>query len=166
MSDDHPKPRSDADVELERQIRAERKFSLSEAIGRIAGPGSMKGASPVDRKRQAAAEIREYLARHLCDAQGSLCGVLLRQVTESDLLLKDLDAPLAVLARHVGRLLGSECGLQELVRESDVEWGRLFAERPRFEKAGCAPAADDPYTLESVRATLTQLAGELSAGQA
>ena len=162
MSEDHPKRRSEADAELERQIRAERKFTLSEAIGRMAGPGAMKGASPVTRRQQATAEIQAYLGRHMVDAAGTLRGVLLRQVAEGELLLKNLDEPpLVVLERYVRHVLGSEYGLKELVREADVEWGRVFDERPCFEKDGCPPAPDDPYTLESVRAALTQLAGGL-----
>ena len=50
MSDNPSKPSAESDAKLERQIRAERKFTLEEAIGRMAGPGSMKGASPVTRK--------------------------------------------------------------------------------------------------------------------
>jgi hypothetical protein len=126
----------------------------------------MKGASPVDRRRQAAAEIQAHLGAHISDEAGTLSLVLLRQVTESELLLKNLDEPLVVLARYVRQVLGSECGLKELVRDADVEWGRVFGERPCFEKDGCAPSPDDPYTLESVRAALSQLAGALSAGQA
>ena len=68
MGDDHPKPSAEADAELEREIRAERKFTLAEAIGRLAGPGMMKGVSPVTRKQQAIAAIQEYLNRHLADA--------------------------------------------------------------------------------------------------
>jgi hypothetical protein len=164
MSDDHPKPRSEADAELERQIRADRKFTLADAIGRLAGPGAMKGASPVDRRRQAAAEIQAYLHQHMADGAGALSGVLLRQVMESELLLKNLDEPLVVLAGYVRQVLGSECELKELVREADVEWGRMLGERPCFEKDGCPPAPDDPYTFESVRAVLRQLAAGLRAG--
>src|SRR6476469_612637 len=51
MSNETPKPLSEADAELEREIRAERKFTLAEAIGRMAGPGAMKGVSPVSNKR-------------------------------------------------------------------------------------------------------------------
>src|SRR5690348_5256357 len=112
MSDDPRKRRSERDAELERQIRAERKFSLSEAIGRMAGPGAMKGASPIDRRKQAAAEIEQYLARYKRDAQGIVAGVLLRQVSQSDQLLRDLDEPLAVLARYVRGILASEFALR------------------------------------------------------
>jgi hypothetical protein len=50
-------PRSEADAALEREILKERKFTLAEAIGRLAGPGAMKGESPVPRMRQAEIEI-------------------------------------------------------------------------------------------------------------
>ena len=166
MSDEQSKRPSEADAELERQIRADRKFTLSEAIGRLAGPGAMKGVSPVDRKQQAVAEIQEYISRHLADAAGALSGVLLRNVQESELLLKGFDQPLAVLDGYVRLVLGSEYALKELVREADVEWGRVFGERPRFDQEGRPPAPDDPYTLESVRTALTQLAGGLTAGEA
>jgi hypothetical protein len=161
MSSDPPEPSRESDAELEREIRAERKFTLAEAIGRMAGPGAMKGASPVTRKQQAAAEIQHYLGQHLPDHTGALSCVLLRHVAESDRLLDALDQPLAVLCGYVREVLGSEYGLKELVREADVEWGRMLDERPSFEKEGCPPAADDPYTLDSVRAALSQLANGL-----
>ena len=65
MSEEHLERLSEADAELQREIRAEREFTLAEAIGRLAGPGSMKGASPVSGKEQAVAEIQEYLNIHL-----------------------------------------------------------------------------------------------------
>jgi hypothetical protein len=166
MSDEQSKRRTEADAELEREIRAERKFSLAEAIGRLGGPGMMKGVSPVTRKQQAVAEIQEYLSRHLADAGGVLPGVLLRQVKESELLLKAFEQPLVALAAYVRQVLASEYRLKELVREADVEWGRVFGERPYFERDGCPPAPDDPYTLESVRTALTRLADGLPTSEA
>ena len=47
MSDSQNKQRTEADAELEREIRLGRKFTMEEAIGRMAGPGAMKGISPV-----------------------------------------------------------------------------------------------------------------------
>ena len=76
--------RSDADAALEREVRAERKFTLAEAIGRLAGPGSMKGASPVDRKQQVISEIETWLRQHLADSQGALLTMLLRRIAEDD----------------------------------------------------------------------------------
>lgn len=51
MSDQKNNNSSPTDAELQREIRAGRKFTLSEAIGRMAGPGAMKGVSPISRKK-------------------------------------------------------------------------------------------------------------------
>jgi hypothetical protein len=164
MCNEQPKRPSDADADLEREIRKERKFSLVEAIGRLAGPGMMKGVSPVTRKQQCEVEIEGYLERHLMDAAGILPVVLLRRVKGSEILLNNLDQPLFVLASYIQRVLNSEYLLKELVREADIEWGQMFSERPYFEKAGCPPHPDDPYTFELVRVTLCRLLEKLTAG--
>src|SRR6187401_1111260 len=124
MSDDPPKRHSIADADLEREIRDGRKFSLAEAIGRLAGPGMMKGVSPATRKQQAEAEIESFLDRNLVTPAGAMSVVMFRQVKESEILLNNYDQPLVSLAGYVQRVLDSEYLLQELVRESDCEWGR------------------------------------------
>src|SRR5262245_41420091 len=163
MSDNQPKRRSEADAALEREIRDGRKFTLAEAIGRLAGPGMMKGVSPATLKQQAEAQIESFLDRNLNSPAGALSVVLLRQIKQSELLLSNLDQPLVVLASHIQRALDSEYLLQELVREADVEWGRAYGERPHFQREGCPPDQEDPYTVESVRATLSQLTEKLTA---
>ena len=91
MSDDkQPKQRSEADAELEQEIRKDRKFSLEEGIMRLAGPGMMKGESPVSRKEQSEAKIESYVRRHLLDAGGALPLVLFRHVNNSELFLDKL----------------------------------------------------------------------------
>ena len=40
MRDNKDRRRSEEDAELEREIREGRKFTLAEAIGRLAGPGA------------------------------------------------------------------------------------------------------------------------------
>jgi hypothetical protein len=152
------------DADLERDIRADRKFSLSEAIGRMAGSGLMKGASPVTGKRQTELAIEDYLRRRLTDAGGVLGSVLLRHVRASDLLLHGHDRPLAVVADYLRQVLGSAYLLEELVREADVEWGRALGHRPHFQQAGRPPHPEDPYTVESVRIALSQLVEKLSTG--
>src|SRR5262245_53046473 len=164
MSEDAKRQRSEADAELEREIRKNRKFTLGEAIGRSAGPGLMKGASPIPLKRQAEAELYDLLRRHLTDAGGSLRPVLWRCVSESDLLLADLERPAVVLAAYVRRVLDSDYLVKDLVRDADVEWGRVHGERPYFEKEASPPHPGDPYTVESVRAELSALLRKLSAG--
>jgi hypothetical protein len=162
MSDNPNKQRSEADAELEREIRKGRKFDLAEAIGRLAGPGAMKGVSPVPRTEQAAVEIENWLKDHMPAGHGELQKVLLRWVAGSELLLNNFDQPLVVLAAFCQKVLDSDYVLKELVREADVEWGLVQGERPYFDKEGSPPDADDPYSVESVRNTLSQLLAQLA----
>ena len=90
--------------------------------------------------------------------------VLLRRVTGSELLLHNFEQPLVVLAAFCRQVLDSDYLLKELVREADVEWGRVQGERPHFDREGSPPDPDDPYTFESVRKTLAGLIGQLGAG--
>ena len=154
MSDNQDTGNSEADAELEREIRNSRKFTLEEAIARMAGPGAMKGASPVARKRQAELEIESGIRSRLADTAGALKVVLFRRVRDSEVLLMNYDQPLAVLAACCQQVLNSDYNLKELVREADVEWGRILGERPHFERDGASPHPDDPYTLEGVRTAL------------
>jgi hypothetical protein len=162
MSGDEDTQRSKADAELEREIRKERKFTLAEAIGRLAGPGAMKGESPVTRMQQAEFEIKSWLNDHLADAGGALSVVLLRHVQGSELLLNNFDQPLVVLAGYCQRVLDSGYLLEEFVRDVDIEWGQVMGERPYFEKEGSPPKPDDPYTVESVRNALSGLRKQLA----
>ncbi len=166
MSDKSDERRSEADAELEREIRKGRKFTVAEAIGRMAGPGAMKGVSPVPRGQQAVVEIENWLGRHVPACCGELQVVLLRNVKASELLLNNYDQPLAVLAAYCQQVVDSDSRLKELVREADAEWGRVFGERPYFDKEGSPPDPDDPYTFESVRNTLSALVEKLRAGDA
>jgi hypothetical protein len=155
MSESKPPP--DDLAELEKEIRKGRKFTLSEAIGRLAGPGMMKGVSPISRLQQSEVEIDEFLNRHLQDAAGALKTVLSRRAKISELLHNNPDQPLVVLASGVQRILQSEFILEEITREADIEWSHVFGERPRFQLAGREPHPDDPYTQESVRQRLNDL---------
>ena len=163
---DKPSKTTDADKELEREIRADRKFSLAEAIGRLAGPGMMKGVSPVPLREQAIVAIDEYIVKNLLDGRGSLSVVLRRFAKDSDLLLDNYDRPYAALANGLRRILDSDYLLRELVRETDAEWGRTYGERPFFELPGRPAHPGDPYTIESVRASLEQLLATLPASSA
>jgi hypothetical protein len=162
MSDNENAPSSESDAELEREVRRELKFTPEEAIGRLAGPGAMKGESPVARMQQAEVEIGSWLRSHLADAGGALQVVLHRQVKGSELLLNNFDPPLVVLAGYCQRVLASDYLLEDLVRDADVEWGRMMGERPHFETEGSPRDPDDLYTVESVRNALSGLVGQLA----
>jgi hypothetical protein len=163
MSEDPDKNSADENEAIERDIRTNRKFSLSQAIGQMAGGDLMKGGSPVTRKRQAELELDEYLRRNMVDSGGVLRSVLVRHLGES-LLISDYDQPLAALAEYIRRILASEHLLEEFVRETDAEWGRVHEERPYFRAPGRPPHRDDPYTIDSVRLALSQLRERLAAG--
>ena len=160
MTEDKGKkpPQQPADNELEREAHLELKFSLADAIGRLAGSDLLKGASPVPRKRQAEHEVDYYLDRHLVDTNGALEAVLLRRFRESEIFLKsDYREPLTTLALVIDQLLESEPRLQDFVHEVDREWGRMHLERPHFQQPDSPAHPDDPYTFTSVRDTLTRL---------
>jgi len=162
MSEDKKERPSPEDAEIEREIRLDRKFSLAEAIGRIAGGGLLKGASPVALKRQAELEIERYLESHLVDAEGALEVVLLRRVRESEILFKmGYEQPLTALALFCERILGSEGLLQDFVNEVDAQWGRIYLERPHFQENGRPPDPQDSYTFSSVRIALSGLMAKL-----
>jgi hypothetical protein len=164
MSDNKDTQRSDADAELEREIRKERKFTLAEAIGRLAGPGAMKGVSPVTGAEQAAVAIENWFRHHMPAGHGELEVVLLRRIRGSELLLNNFEKPFVALAAYFRQVLDSAYRLEELVREADVEWGRVQGERPHFEKEGSPPDPEDPYTCESVRKALAGLVEQLGVG--
>jgi hypothetical protein len=165
MSDNQDKQRSEADAELEREIRNQREFTLAEAIGRMAGPGAMKGVSPITGKEQAATEIENWLKQHMPGGNSDLQIALLRWIKGSELLLNDFQHPLVVLAAGCRRVLDSDYLLKELTREADVAWGQVQGERPYFETEGTPPHPDDPYTWESVRKVLAGLLEQLGAGE-
>jgi hypothetical protein len=160
MSDDDDKQRSDDDIE--REIRQGRKFTAQEAMGRMIGPGTMKGGSAVPRMQEAGTAIGTWLRSNLTDSTGALQALLHRRLKESALLLSNLDQPLIALADYCQKVLASDYHLAELVREADVEWGRRMDERPHFNREGAPPHPDDPYTNDSVRTALNEVLTKIS----
>ncbi len=162
MSEKKQSRPNEEDAELERRIRAERKFSLAEAIGRMGGNDLLKGESPVTRKRQAELALEQYLEKYLIDSEGALQVVLLRRVRDGESLLqRKYKQPLMAMAEFIERILASESRLKFFVREVDAEWGRMHRELPRFQRDGEPPDPEDPYTFSSVRKTLHGLLRQL-----
>jgi hypothetical protein len=162
MSGDQDKRRSEAEAAVEREIRQGRKFTAQEAMGRMIGPGSMKGGSAVPRVQEAETGIGTWLRGNLADSTGALQVVLHRQLMGNELLLNNLDQPLLALAAYCQQVLASDYHLDELVREADVEWGRRMDERPHFDREGSPPHPDDPYTSDSVRRALGEVLTKIS----
>jgi hypothetical protein len=162
MSNDQDKQRSEADAAVEREIRQGRRFTAQEAMGRMIGPGAMKGGSAVPRGQEAEMAIGTWLRCNLTDSTGALQALLHRRLKESALLPNNLDQPLLALADYCRQVLASDYHLAELVREADVEWGRRMDERPHFNREGSPPHPDDPYTNDSVRTALGEVLTKIS----
>lgn len=152
----------DEESEIEREIRQARKFNPQEALAKMAGPGAMKGASPVSPVRQAEMEVGAWLKANVADTPGALQLLLHRNVKGSPLLLENVEQPLVALRGTCQEIVDSDFRLAEFVREADVEWARTVDERPHFERHGAKPNPDDPYTVEGVRKVLTEILTKLS----
>jgi hypothetical protein len=163
MNEDRDDRRPDTNSDIEREIREGRKLTAKDLMAKLAGPGAMKGASPVSPVQQAETEIGNWLGSNLQDDFGSLRLVLHRHIKGSERLLESLDMPLVALADYLQRILGNDNLLREIVRNADVEWGRRMDERPHFEREGMAADPDDPYTVENVRQALIDALRKLQA---
>jgi hypothetical protein len=163
MGEDPERQQPSSDAEIERELRQSRKFSPQEAMARMAGPGAMKGASPISPVQEAENAIAAWLADNVADETGVLQLLLCRNVRGSEVLLDNLDEPLTALAGLCGKILASDYLLKELVRQADMEWASRMDERPMFEREGSPPEAGDPYTVESVRRVLDDVVARLSA---
>lgn len=161
MSEPEDRAQEISDADLEREVREGRQFTLEEAIARLAGPGMLKGESPVGRLQQAEFEIESWLRTHVLDAGGTLVAVMHRRIKGSELLLNNFEQPLIVLASYCKDLLASDCQLDAVVREADVEWSRVMGERPYLQMPGAPQHPNDPYTADSVRRSISQILQQL-----
>ncbi|MBD2428335.1 hypothetical protein [Phormidium sp. FACHB-1136] len=145
---------SPSDADLQQDIRRGRPFSLADVIGQEAG-GFMKGESPVPKLVQVQAEAVQCLKANLDDLEGALQQVLIRWLEDDSVRLsRHLDNPTGAVQDLLETVLASPETLYDLVHQTDVLWGRLYDERPHFQKPGQAPHPDDEYTHESVRVAL------------
>ncbi|TWU40842.1 hypothetical protein [Novipirellula artificiosorum] len=158
MNDKRSEAEKQKNAEIEREILAQRGYSLADAIGRMGGERMLKGTSPVTRKRQAELEIERYLEQHLVDTEGALEIVLLRRFRTSETVLKQgYEKPVEAFAALISGLVENTERLHGLVDDVDAEWGRMYLERPHFERPGQPADAEDPYTFDSVRVKLRRL---------
>lgn len=147
--------------EIQREIRAQQKFSTAGAIGR-AGSGLMKGESPIPRQDQAITVLTQWINQHVQDPSGALKSILRRRVRSNEILVdRHLKQPRNALREIIDAILTSDYAIQEFVREVDIRWGEQYQERPIFQRAGQAPDSADEYTYESVRYELLLLIEKL-----
>src|SRR6187549_1375143 len=113
MTDDDQR-RSEADGEIEREIRLGRKLGPKDLLAQMAGPGALKGASPISPVLQAETEVGTWLGSNLADGDGALRVVLHRHLKGSALLLDNLERPLVAVAAYLQQLLATEHLLKDI----------------------------------------------------
>ncbi|TWT82432.1 hypothetical protein CA13_38950 [Planctomycetes bacterium CA13] len=161
--------KNEADIrknaQIESEIIASRGYRLADAIGRMGGERLLKGTSPVTTKQRAELEVERYLEQNLIDTEGALEIVLLRWYRTSETVYQfGYEKPIAALAALIDQLISNEQLRRNFVNDIDSQWGRMYLERPHFEKPDAPADPDDPYTYESVRMKLTRLRGTITAG--
>ncbi len=159
-----PMPPSDDPLppDLQREIRAGRKFSLGEAIGREGGSFLKGSQAMVPRPLRALAAINGLIDQHLNDREGALQLCLKRWVKTDARIGQYLDAPPVALQMIVQDITQQPQILYEFARQVAVEWGQLNGERPYFQQPGTAPHPEAPYCHETIREILAGLLARVS----
>ena len=150
--------------DLQREIRAGRKFSLGEAIGREGGSFLKGSQEMVPRPLRALAAINGLIDQNLNDPNGALQTCLKRWVKTDIRVGKYLDEPRLALEVIVTSIVQQPQVLYEFARQVAVEWGQLNGERPYFQKPDSEPHPNAAYSHASIQKILTQLLSQLSAG--
>lgn len=152
--------------DLQREIRAERKFSLGEAIGREGGSFLKGSQAMVPRPLRALAAINKFIEQCLDDPDGALQPCLQRWVKTDVRVGKYLDTPLVALQVIVTDIVDQPQVLYEFSRQVAVEWGQINGERPSFQKPGLKAHSEAVYSHESIQGILANLLYKLSMAQA
>ncbi|MEM1251053.1 MAG: hypothetical protein AAGI69_01375 [Cyanobacteria bacterium P01_H01_bin.21] len=150
--------------DLQREIKAGRKFSLSEAIGREGGSFLKGSQEMVPRPLRALAAINHLIDQHLNDPNGALQPCLKRWVKTDMRVGKYLDEPQVALELIATDIVQQPQVLYEFTRQVAVEWGQMNGERPHFQKPGAAPHPDAAYSHSGIQTILTELLSQLLAG--
>ena len=150
---------------IEREIRAQRKFSLAEAIGREGGD-FMKGESAIPRPLRAIAAINRFIAAHLPDSNGALSTTLQSWAKEDIRVSRHLDTPLTALAQILESLLNEPTTFQEFFRQVAIAQSKLTGDRPYFQKVGQPPHPDAQYSHKTVKSQLKSLLQSLQKANA
>ncbi|ESA32545.1 hypothetical protein N836_24840 [Leptolyngbya sp. Heron Island J] len=150
--------------DLQRDIRAGRKFSLSEAIGREGGSFLKGSQAMVPRPLRALAVINGFIDRHLDDTNGALQPCLKRWIKTDVRVGKYLDEPLLALRSLMTDIVQQPQVLYEFARQVAVEWGQMNGERPYFQKPGAEPHPEVAYSHQRIQEILAALLEQLPVG--
>ncbi|MGB3787546.1 MAG: hypothetical protein WA949_06020 [Phormidesmis sp.] len=146
--------------ELQREILAERKFSLAEAIGREGG-SFMKGESAVPRPLRAANAIRQFIATRSSDPASALATELYTWSIADIRVSRQLDAPLVALSQIIESLLTEPTAFYEFARRVAIAQSKLTGDRPHFQQPNQPPAPEADYTHDSIKQYLLDITTQL-----
>ncbi len=139
--------------DLQAEIRAARKFSLAEAIGREGG-SFMKGESMIPRPLRATTAINQFIAAHLTDPASALSSTLQAWAKDDIRIARQLDKPLVALMQIIESILSDPATFGEFARQVAIAQSRLTGDRAIF---------SPEMTHEPIKADLTALLVRLKA---
>jgi hypothetical protein len=136
---------------LQYEIRAQRKFSLAEAIGREGG-SFMKGESLIPRPLRATTAINQFIVAHLKDPTSALSVTLQAWAKDDIRLARQLDSPLVALTQIIEGILNEPTTLGEFARQVAIAHSQLTGDQAIFAK---------DTTHEPIKADLLVLLAQL-----
>lgn len=145
--------------QVQKEIRAGRKFSIAEAIGRE-GSSFMKGESAIPRPLRAANEIKQFITAHSRGSAGVLADELYLWTTADIRVSRQLDTPLVALAQVVESLLNEPTIFYEFARQVAIAEARLTGDRPYFQQPNQSPHPEATYTHDSIRQYLESISSQ------
>lgn len=152
---------SNPSTDLQREIRAERKFSLAEAISREGG-SFMKGESTIPRPLRATTEIKQFITTYL-EPAGAIATTLQTWASHDIRLSRQLDTPLVALSEVIASLLAEPTTLSEFARQVAIAHSQITGDRPQFHRPDQPPDPTAAHTHQSIRAALSTLHQQISA---
>ncbi|MFK8184677.1 MAG: hypothetical protein AB8B99_15005 [Phormidesmis sp.] len=145
---------------VEAEIRASRKFSLADAIGKEGG-SFLRSGSTIPRPLQAANIITHFIQSHTSEPTGPFSTTLQLWSCQDIRLSRQLDKPLSALAEIIASLLDESTTFYEFARQIAIAHSNLTGDRPYFQAPNQPPHPDADYTHDAIRAELIRLQQQL-----
>jgi len=145
---------------LEAEIRAARKFSLADAIGKEGG-SFLKSSAAIPRPLRATNAINQFIQTCAAEPTGALSTTLQQWASQDIGLSRQLDTPLKALADILSGLLREPTTFCEFARQVAIAHAQLTGDRPYFQLRDQPPHPDADYTHDAIRAELKRLLQQL-----
>ena len=141
-------------------IRATRKFSLADAIGKEAG-SFLKSNAAIPRPIRAANILNHFIHTHTSESTGALSTTLQLWSRQDIRVSRQLDTPLNALDEIISSLLCEPTTFYEFARQVAIAHSQITGERPYFQSPNQPPNPKADYTYETIRTELKHLQKQL-----